>query len=227
MKFFLFLIFSFFLVMPLLTVSPVVSSAAPILPPQPAFWKTKEKVYKKIREERAIIVSVNVIEDAQTDVKKPKILQMTGGGHIGVPQKFAYDQARNFSNLKKVSSHIREANYNANDQTLYLHTEAFNYHAKMKLKLDFKETETENQLRFTVIEGLFLGMQGQVIFSEIEPLKSEIGFFAGYRYKDLPMPQFFVKFGLEVVIQKISGLLRSYIENEFSRAKRQSHEVKK
>jgi hypothetical protein len=218
MKFFLITIFSFFLVTQV--------AAEPILPPQPAFWKSKAKVHKKIREERAIIVSV-LTKKSDIDPKKPHLLHMTGGGWIGTSRKFAYDQARDFSNLKKVSSHIREVVYNAKDQTLYLHTEAFNYHAKMKLKVDFKEVDSSSQIDFTVIEGMFVCLQGLVTFSEVEPLKSEIGFFSGYRYKDLPMPRFFIEFGLEVVIQKISGFLRGYIENEFSKAKRQATEDKK
>lgn len=191
---------------------PLVSNEAP-------FWKAKEKIYAKIRDEKAIVVSVKA-EHENADPKKPHIMIMSGGGMISTPQNFAYERSLDFSNLKKVSSHVRRADYNAKDQTLDLHTEAFNYHAHMKLKVDRVENNSEKAILFKVIQGHFLGMEGKVSFNEVSALRSEIGFAAGYRYDKLPFPKFFVEFGLEVVIQKIAALLRTNIENQYQESRR-------
>lgn len=191
---------------------PLVSSEVP-------FWKSKEKTYARIRDEKAIIVSVKA-EHEKADPKKPYIMKMSGGGMITTPQNYAYERSLDFSNLKKVSSHVRRADYNAKDQTLTLHTEAFNYHAHMKLKVDRVENNSEKAILFKVIQGHFLGMEGKVSFVEVSPLRSEIGFAAGYRYDKLPFPQFFVEFGLEVVIQKIAALLRTNIETQYQESRR-------
>lgn len=214
-----------FLIIFLIFLESGVSSAAlekalpPLLPVETPFWKAKPKVYAKIRDENAIIVSVNAAEE-KADPKKPNIMRMQGGGIISTPQQFAFDRSRDFSNLKKVSSHVRRADYNAKDQTLDLRTEAFNYTAIMKLKIERVENSSEKAIAFKVIEGHFLGMEGKVSFIEVTPIKSEIGFSAGYRYDKLPFPQFFVEFGLEVVIQKIAALLRTNIENQYQESRR-------
>lgn len=194
------------------TLPPLVSNETP-------FWKSKEKIYARIRDEKSIIVSVKA-EPEKADPKKPNIMRMIGGGIIATPQNFAFERSVDFANLKKVSSHVRRADYNAKDQTLDLHTEAFNYHAHMKLKVNRVETAAEKAILFKVIQGHFLGMEGKVSFVEVSPLRSEIGFAAGYRYDKLPFPQFFVEFGLEVVVQKIAALLRTNIENQYQESRR-------
>lgn len=195
-------------------------ASADLLPESPAFWKTKEKVYKKIRDERAIIVSVQAKKNLDKVPLEPYILHLTGGGHMNVPVQFAYEKAKDLSNLKKVSSHIVESKYNANDQTLFLHTVAFGYHATLKMKMVFKNATESPAIEFDVIEGVFLGLKGRVVFGEIALTKTEVGYFAGYRYKNLPFPKFFVEFGLEVVMQKVAGLLRSHIESEYLGSKK-------
>ncbi len=191
----------------------------PLVPVELPFWKAKEKTYAKIRDEKAIIVSVKA-EKENASPAAPNIMKMSGGGIIATPQSYAFERALDFSTLTKISSHVRRADYNAKDQTLDLHTEAFNYHAYMKLKIDRVENNSEKAILFRVIQGHFLGMEGKVSFVEVAPLRSEIGFAAGYRYDKLPFPQFFVEFGLEVVIQKIAVLLRTNFENEFQASRR-------
>jgi hypothetical protein len=200
---------------------PVISSGEPLVPSGVPFWKSKAKVYRKIREDRAIIVSVKTVDDA-TVKTAPKLMRLEGGGVINVPVAFAYKQAKNFKNLEKMSDHVRTAEWNEKAQTLFLHTEAFNYHARMNLAVTFTEAPEKNSINWKIIGGVFTGMEGRIEF--LRNLgggggkeSSEIGLAAGYRYNKFPIPAFFLHFGLEVVMQKIAGRMRSFIEEEFNR----------
>jgi hypothetical protein len=187
------------------------------------FWKAKPKVYKKIREEREIIVSVKTIDDkSAVSPAPPHIMRLFGGGTIAVPKGFAFKQAKNFKNLEKMSEHIKTAQWNEKTQTLFMHSEAFNYHARMNMQVKFTESPEKDGIHFKIISGIFTGMEGRIEFAAL-PLtagkgeSSEIALAAGYRYSKFPIPAFFLEFGLEVVMQKIAGRMRTFIEEEYKR----------
>lgn len=209
--------FVFFMI--LLLAFPTVGE--PLIPTGTPFWKAKPKVYKRIREERDIIVSVKSVDDPSV-AAEPKILRIEGGGLIHVPMDFAYRQAKDFEDLQKMSDHIRKVEWNEKTRTLFLHTEAFNYHARMTLLVTFQESAEKNAIQFKIIEGVFKGMEGRIDFlpgpaAKDSSASAEIGLAAGYRYNKFPIPAFFLHFGLEVVMQKIAGRMRSFIEEEYKR----------
>jgi hypothetical protein len=222
MKSFLIFLFLFLFLLPLF-VHIQVASALPLIAEEVPFWKAKSKVYKKILEERAVMVAVKTIDDSSVKAT-PKIMQMLGGGIIHVPQKFAFETAKDFKKLEKVSSHIRQATWIPKTETLYLHTEAFNYHAQMNLKVKFIEGVEKSTIQWTHVSGVFTGMEGRIEFATLLPAKgataterSEIALATGYRYNKFPIPALFLEFGLEVIMQKIAGRMRSFIEEEYKR----------
>lgn len=177
---------------------------------QKPFWRTKTKVLKKITDERAIVVSVNAKKNGGV-----YLLSMHGGGMTNRAAGEAYAQAKKYENLKKVSDHILEAKFNQQLNQLYLHTVAFRYHARMTMKMEVDETNAKERLiRFRVIDGNFKGMTGAMAFEDFKPGATLMGFEAEYRYQKLPMPQFFVEFGLEVVLQKVAARMRTFLEKE-------------
>jgi Polyketide cyclase / dehydrase and lipid transport len=196
------------------------------LPPLP-FWRAKPKVFAKITDERQIVVSVNAEKRGSKSV-----LLMDGGGLVSAPAETSFAEAQKYQNLKELSDDIVEVKTGPAADDVFIHTQAFNYHARMMMKVTTetvavaaKKTVTETKsspqaatatvesqhLRFTVVDGNFKGMTGEFNFS---PYKSKtiLGFHAEYEYDVLPMPKFFVEFGLEVVLQRVASRMRSYIE---------------
>lgn len=174
------------------------------------FWRTKTKVLKKITDERAIIVSVKSVKTGEGSR-----LLMSGGGLVKLPMEKVFVETQKYENLKRVSDHVREVDYRASKKELYLHTEAYSYHARMTMVLTPQNIDEKyRRIHFKIVRGNFLGMEGAFTFENYKPEATLMGFQAQYDYKKLPMPQFFVEFGLEFVLQKVAGLMRRYLEKE-------------
>ena len=171
----------------------------------------KPKVLKKITDDRAIIVLVGA------ELKKNKLseLKMQGGGLIKKsPAKVAV-RVQRYEDLPGISDYIKEVKVSSDRKEVFIHTEAFKYHARMKMKISpEKVSDTLEKLEFTIIEGNFKGMTGHFTFEKHKPSATLMGFEARYEYKKLPMPQFFLEFGLEFVLQKVAAKMRTYLENE-------------
>lgn len=177
------------------------------------FWRTKTKVLNKITEERAIVVLVKADENS----KGPHTLKMQGGGLTRRSATYIFNETQKYEKLTEVSDHVREVKWNASRQELYVHTEAFQYHARMTMKVEpvaAKAGEKISRLNFKVIQGHFTGMEGAFTYEEHKPEATLMGFEAEYKYTVLPMPRFFIEFGLEVVLQKVAGRMRTYLENQ-------------
>jgi len=178
------------------------------------FWRAKPKVFAKITDERQIIVSV----DAEKHGAK-SVLRMDGGGLVTAPCAAAFAEAQKYQELKEVSDHVVEVRTGPAEDDLFVHTQAFNYHARMSMKVK-TDTDTAGikHLRFTVVEGNFKGMTGDFNFAaydkQNQTKKTVLGFHAEYEYDVLPMPQFFVEFGLEVVLQRVASEMRSFLEKK-------------
>ena len=79
----------------------MLSSGEPISPAAP-FWKTKEKVYQRIQEERAIIVSVKTESRPGGET-----MVFLGGGQTVTPLEFTFKQAMQPDNLRQAIDEIR------------------------------------------------------------------------------------------------------------------------
>jgi len=179
------------------------------LPEDAPFWRTKEKVLARITNERAIVVTVKAIAKG----KGQSQLLMHGGGLTRISHDLAFQRATQYEELKKISDHIREVRWNSQQSMLYVHTEAFRYHARMHMKITTEKPSPKvNKIRFRVVEGNFKGMEGVFTFEDYRANEALMGFYSTFDYKKLPMPEFFVRFGLEVVLQKVAGLMRTQLE---------------
>jgi hypothetical protein len=192
----------------LLFIFATAQAAAPA--PKP-FWRVKEKVLKKIVEDRAIIVSVNATKKSD----KLSVLTMEGGGRVKLPAARAFHESQKFENLKSVSDHVVESKYDAARKELHIHTQAFRYHADMYMAIDFVESAVEeSKIKFKVVRGEFTGMTGQFSFEDFANNTTLLGFNATYEYEKLPMPEFFIEFGLEIVLQKVASAMRTFLEKQ-------------
>lgn len=180
-------------------------------------WLNKEKVIQRITDNKEILVSVKVEDRKKTEKKAESLknLKIQCVGLVGRPLLDSFLTAKKFYLLPHVSDHIKKAEYDAVGQELYLHTEAFNYHAHMWMKLRFVEADKERKsIDFEVIRGVFKGMKGTILFSANGIGKTKMELFSDYPYRELPVPNFFVEFGLEVATQRVASKMRSFIENQ-------------
>ncbi len=175
------------------------------------FWRVKPKVLKKITDDRAIMVLVG----AQPKKLKVSELKMQGGGQIKRPIEIVFRRVQKYDDLTKVSDYIKEVRENPSRGELFIRTEAFHYQARMTMKITPSSLDQINKkLEFKVIDGNFKGMTGAFTFEEYKPGLTLMGFEALYEYEKLPMPQFFIEFGLEIVLQKVAARMRTFIEAE-------------
>jgi ribosome-associated toxin RatA of RatAB toxin-antitoxin module len=109
-----------------------------------------------------------------------------------------------------------KSQYDAQSQTLFLQLSAYNYTTQMWLKMGISKSsglDDLKQLHFTVVKGVFKNMKGRILFRKIEVEQTQMEIHSEFEYKSLPMPDFFLEFALEVVMQKVASKMRSFIEN--------------
>ncbi len=192
------------------------------------FWRAKPKVFEKITNERQVVVSVNAekIKNPGAGDTNKNILRMDGAGLVNTEVEPTYLEAQKYDELKQISDHVIEVKVGPSPQDVFIHTEAYNYHARMTMRVTpAKDKDGSRHLRFQVLEGNFKGMTGEFSFSAYQPTgalgklvknATVLGFHAEYEYTVLPMPQFFVEFGIEVVLQRVASRMRSFLEEKLT-----------
>jgi hypothetical protein len=188
------------------------STGAEWSPDKNPFWKSKPSALKKVTDERAILVVVTGnIKIPQSSSQKR--LKMQGGGLIHRPLESTFTAIQQYEKLKQVSDHIIEVKPRVEKSEVYIHTAAYDYHARMTMSVTPKSCEAHHcELRFKVIEGHFKGMLGAFTLDEWKPGRTLLGFESQYDYTVLPMPNFFIEFGLEFMLQKVAGDMRTFLE---------------
>lgn len=142
------------------------------------------------------------------------MMTMQGGALVRTAADAAHLEAQNYENLSKLSSYIKEVRHNKAKNEVFLHCVAFNYHEKMTLLMSTETVNDKNKrLNFLVTEGNFKGMKGYFNFNDFEG-KTLLGFFSEFTYGKLPMPEFFIQFGLEFVLERVAKNMREHLEKE-------------
>ncbi len=180
---------------------------------QDRFWRERPALHQRISKQRFILVSVR--SQRQSDGQR---LRLLGAGQVRAPQAHAWARTLDFSSLPQVSSHIVEASYSEDTQRLFLHTQAFNYHARMLIQLSFPGDLPEPRqqaMDLHILEGVFAGMRARLLFDPVDDKVTEVSLRGIYDYQQFPIPIFFARFGLEVVMQRVASRLRSYVEESY------------
>lgn len=182
---------------------------------QAPFWK-KPDVYKTITDNRALAVSAKIekTEGQKADLER---LQVVAAGHVSVPLAYAWKKVREFERLPKISSHFNKAVYSGKDRRLWVEVEAIGYRANLFLKLDFVEKDESKEIRWEAVEGAFTGMKGTIRLDDYRNRKTEMSLFSEYEAKKLPLPPALKSLVIEVVSQRVAGLMREYIEDEYKK----------
>ncbi len=172
--------------------------------PKP-FWQAKEKIHARIVE-REVIVSVKSVQ---------KKLIVAGGGRVHAPVDFTYNRALEFERLPEVSDVVRSSRFDAKTKRLDLGLSAYGYSTTMRLEIE----ATPLKIAYRMLTGPLKGMTGAFRFFDVPPARTEVGMDGELEYDELPLPRFFLTFGMEVVFQRLAVSLREHVEREFKKEK--------
>ena len=185
-------------------------------------WEQELEYWNQLRfqkkfQEKEILVSVTVT-DRPKGLIPPQSLNHNGAFYVGTYAKSGFQRTKGFQFLKNMKEYIKSYKWNEKNKSLYIKGQAFKYHAQLWMKFEYHEIQSKEgplyEIRWTHTKGLFTGMKGVLRFKDIGRRKHQITMTARYNFSKLPLPKFFVQFGLEVVLQKAAFKLRQYIEHE-------------
>ncbi len=205
------------------------------MPLQP-WWRSKEKVQRKLSEENAVVVSV------VSDQSKIRQLKMTGAGWVKAPVDFTFNQIKDFNQFKGLSGYIKDIHFEPTSKILYLQLSALSISFQFWFQLLFVEENHERdksgsipvaqrRLFFQVIKGSLSGMTGVVEVSALKNVhfygsrlqsqpaevkdSSEIALSCIYQTDDWPFPPLITSWGLEVILKQLAEKLREIVEVNF------------
>ena len=170
--------------------------------------------FKKKLHNREIIVSVGVAAPKSQGSLKT----LTLGGSFLV-SKFAstgFERAKGFKFLGGIKSYITKFRWIESKRQLYIKGKAYKFHAQMWMEFQYNSYLVEGvrvyELHWIHTKGLFAGMKGVMRFQDIGRRTHQISMTAQYNFEKLPLPTFFLKFGLEVILRKVAYKFRSHLE---------------
>ncbi|HEX4926029.1 MAG TPA: hypothetical protein VFV50_18190 [Bdellovibrionales bacterium] len=178
------------------------------------FWKAPG-VYEGIVDKRDLAVSAKIEKGAAKSDKER--LQVVAAGHVSVPLSYAWAKVREFERLPKVSSHFKNAEYFPDRKRLHLIVTALGYQAFLVLHLKFIDEVKYKEIRWETTEGAFTGMTGTIRLEDFERRRTEMSLYSEHESKKLPLPDAIKSIMIEVVSQRVAGLMREYIEGEYKK----------
>jgi hypothetical protein len=176
------------------------------------FWRKKPNVYKKLLEERRIVVTASTVKGSGP---KPYHLSVKAAGIINAPFQFCRKWVQEYEKLPKVDSRFKRVKYYPDRQRIYLHLEAYGFGARMILRVQRGVGERAFELRWRSIQGSFLGMTGTIRVDAVAAERCEISLTGDHHSSRIVLPPILLNFGLEIVGQKVAGAMRSFIEEEY------------
>lgn len=180
------------------------------------FWKSKPHLLKKIRDERAVIVSVRNEEIS----REPRRIRFSiqGVGVVSRPPEICFRMSQQYHRLPLVSEHFKTVSFDPSKNELFLVTEALGYQARMILKMDpLHQSKGREELKWEVVWGHFKGMRGVIGFEPVslsDGARTEMSLESAYESAELPLPKVLMGFALEVITQKVAEKMRTFIEQQ-------------
>lgn len=176
-------------------------------PSQELPWWKKPSNEKKIREERAVIISIK--EKAEFS---RNYYDMTGAGVVKATRAFTLKKILSFGELEKVSPYFKKVIHQPEYSRVYFLLEAYAYQARLLIKYEVQEVEGRTVFMWNVVWGGFQGMIGRIEMSSLSNEKTEAVLVSRFEDKEIPLPKIFKGFVLEVIIQQVAKSMRSWIE---------------
>jgi hypothetical protein len=177
---------------------------------QKRVW-VQDKVFSSVKVEKTL---------------KPKanLLKLKSLGVINTPLSFCFNELKNFKAYEGYSQFVDKVDVIKDKQILIIKFSAFKYSATLKIKYFYQMQSPTKAIIFgKVIDGTFKGLKFQLETVDAYALdkgrrKSRVLLKALHAYVKLPLPEFFLKFGFEVVLEKLSKTLKYEIEKKYSQA---------
>lgn len=190
----------------------LVAVASPSFGWSAAFWEGKPKLEAKLREERAVLVS------ARTDTgvldREADLFTISGVGWVRREASVVFALAQRYEKLKEITDVFREIKFEPKTNRVFVICQALGYQARMLFSVT-SSLAPVREIRFKVIEGHFLGLEGTMGFRELNEKNpsTEVSLQVRHEAREIPIPKFLVGFALEVVIQNVAKKMRTYFED--------------
>lgn len=181
--------------------------------PKDSHWWRKPEIMAKARDQRQVFVVVK--EDAKLGAG---FYSMTGAGTLRATPDFTIKKILEFERLPKISSYFKKVIHQPELDRVFILFEAYGYEARMVVKYFVKEEEGKKIFHWGVIWGGFQGMVGEIELSSLKGDKTEAILLAKFNDKEIPLPNIFKSFILEIIVQQVAKSVRSYVEDEASAA---------
>ena len=173
------------------------------------FWRAKEKVYSRIQN-REIVVSVRA---APRTSGMKNLLSIAGGGQVDAPCAFVFAASKDFEAFARQTGYVDRAKFDPVTQILEARLSAYG----LKADIAFKMVAGDSAMTYAVLKGPMTGMKGEFKFIPAGAAKCDVGIDGEFAYDKFPVPQFFLSFGMEVMLQRMAGRLRSYSEELYQK----------
>ncbi len=180
------------------------------------FWKAKDKVYARVQN-REIIVSVKEMP-AESPFKKR--LAMSGAGQLDTPCSFAFSLSEDFTKVAAESGYMENIRYDQATGVLAARISAYGYKADTEIEIRSRKPDSAEPFHsFEVRKGPLSGLKGRFTYYEaaVKNKRCDVGMDGNYGYDRFPLPQFFLRFGMEVMFQRMAARLRGYAEGLYGK----------
>ena len=192
--------------------TPALSIGQNASPAELPFWRLKPELMRRMREDRAIVVSVrhsNIVSDQS---EKQIRFTIQGAGVVGREKDTAFRIAKQFEKLKLVSGHFKEVKVDPTGREVFMVISALGYQARMTLAMTPVAADWRSEMQWEVVSGSFQGMKGVVGYERMDATHTEMSIQTRYEAAKLPLPKALMGFALEVVTQQVAQKMRSFIE---------------
>lgn len=174
------------------------------------FWKTKPEVYRKIVEERAIVVSAQ---------SSPKI-RLRGGGIINTADDFAFEEIQKYEKLDEHLNLISNLKWQKESSNIELDVHVLGFKAHLLVHVTPSAPDVKPPiLKFEVLKGLLEGLVGELTFTSLKNNQTEVGIDASTDEEKGFFSRTFWSLTLEGVMKKTAESIRSYLESEWQKQK--------
>lgn len=177
------------------------------------FWKSKKDVYKRIKEDRAIVVSAKTTKENS----KTKIT-LIAAGRIHAPLFFTHKIATDYSQYKKILPYVDEAIFDTKESRLTAKGSFMGFSSKMVVTVKGDESSSGGHIKWEVYSGFLTGMSGVITEEKISDEVTEISLDANYT-GGLELPSFLINWGFEFLGQKMAQSMRSHVESQWEKEK--------
>lgn len=175
-------------------------------------WRSHVDQKKGVLDNKKILVDATTTQEEGARAQ----MQVSAVGFINAPFSDVKKWVKDYPDLKNVDERFREVSWNSSKKELFLHMEAYSYHAQMKLKVVESSTDDAFLMEWQCIEGNFLGMKG-VVRLEKESKGSVLSLDSSYSAERLPLPKVLMGAGLEFVASRVAGKMRSHLEEKWKK----------